>query len=76
MMRLSRLRSSRQRRLQTLVFVLIFAIPAVAQSVAQSQAASERRVDSLLKQLTLEEKVDLIGGVDDFYIRAVPKIGA
>jgi len=75
MMRLSRLRSSRQRRLQTLVFVLIFAIPAVAQSVAQSQAASERRVDSLLKQLTLEEKVDLIGGVDDFYIRAVPKIG-
>jgi len=23
----------------------------------------------------LEEKIDLIGGVDDFYIRAIPKIG-
>ena len=31
----------------------------------------EARVDSLLKQLSLEEKVDLIGGVDDFYIRAI-----
>ena len=35
----------------------------------------EARVDSLLKQLTLEEKIDLIGGVDEFYIRAIPHIG-
>ena len=32
-------------------------------------------MDSLLKKLTLEEKIDLIGGVDDFYIRANEKIG-
>src|ERR1700726_1592469 len=29
----------------------------------------------MLKALTLEEKIDLIGGVDDFYIRANQKIG-
>jgi beta-glucosidase len=33
------------------------------------------RIDSLLKKLTLDEKIDLIGGVDDFYIRASEKIG-
>jgi beta-glucosidase len=63
------------RNLPTLLLVLIFLVPAVAQSTPQPQAAVESRIDSLLKQLTLEEKVDLIGGVDDFYIRAVPKIG-
>ena len=45
---------------------------------SQAQTASpevESRVDSLLKKLTLEEKVDLISGVDDFYIRANEKIG-
>ena len=29
----------------------------------------------MLKQLSLEEKIDLLGGVDDFYIRAIPRIG-
>ncbi len=33
------------------------------------------RIDALIKKLTLEEKIDLIGGVDDFYIRANEKIG-
>jgi beta-glucosidase len=45
---------------------------------AQAQTSStnvESRIDSLLKKLTLDEKVDLIGGVDSFYIRANEKIG-
>jgi beta-glucosidase len=29
----------------------------------------------MLKQLNLEEKIDLLGGVDSFYIRAIPRIG-
>ena len=41
---------------------------------AQAQADVEGRVDSLLKQLSLEEKIDLIGGVDAFYIRDIPHI--
>jgi beta-glucosidase len=35
----------------------------------------EGRVDALLKQLSLEEKIDLIGGVHDFYIREIKHIG-
>jgi beta-glucosidase len=40
-----------------------------------SSAAVERRVESMLGQMTLEEKIDLLGGVDFFFIRAIPRIG-
>ena len=35
----------------------------------------DARANGLLQQLTLEEKIDLIGGVDDFYVRPVKHIG-
>jgi beta-glucosidase len=35
----------------------------------------EARVQSLLTQMTLEEKIDLIGGVDDMFVRGVPRLG-
>ena len=54
---------------------LFFVLPAVCQTAPASQAATEARVDSMLKQLSLEEKIDLLGGVDSFYIRAIPRIG-
>ena len=54
--------------------LLLFVLPALGQAVQPSQPDVEARVDSLLKQLSLEEKVDLIGGVDDFYIREIPHI--
>jgi beta-glucosidase len=55
------------------LLLLLFASFVVCQTgLSQS---TEARVDAMLKQLTLEEKIDLIGGVDDFYIRAIPKIG-
>lgn len=40
-----------------------------------SPADIERRVESLLSQMTLEEKIDLLGGVDGFFIRGVPRLG-
>jgi beta-glucosidase len=33
------------------------------------------RVDALLKRLTLEEKIDLLGGIDGFFIRDMKEIG-
>jgi beta-glucosidase len=58
------------------LFVLILTAHSYLASQAQpSTSEIEARVDSMLKKLTLEEKIDLIGGQDDFYIRAVPKIG-
>jgi beta-glucosidase len=64
------------RKVQSLsLFVLFFLLPAVSQQAAPTPPDIESRIDSMLKALTLEEKVDLIGGVDDFYIRANQKIG-
>jgi beta-glucosidase len=64
------------RRIQSsCLLVLLFLVPVVCQTAPTSPAATEARIDSMLKQLSLEEKIDLIGGVDDFYIRAIPRIG-
>ena len=56
------------------LLLLLSAVPALCQMAPSSQG-TDARVDSLLKQLSLEEKIDLLGGVDSFYIRAIPKIG-
>src|SRR6266436_4009110 len=62
-----------------LTLMSINVIPALAQSPARTTtsdpAGVERRVDTLLSQMTLEEKIDLLGGVDGFYIRGIPRIG-
>ena len=64
------------RKIQSLSFLfLLLSVPAVCQQTPSAPADTEVRIDSMLKQLTLEEKIDLIGGVDDFYIRANQKIG-
>jgi len=55
-------------------FLLLSVLPVVCQTAQPAQADVEARVDSLLKQFSLEEKVDLIGGVDDFYIREIQHI--
>jgi beta-glucosidase len=67
------------RRSQRL-FLLLVILVVLPLSLAWSQAPTsspevEARVDSLLKKLTLDEKIDLIGGQDSFYIRANQKIG-
>lgn len=38
-------------------------------------AAVEKRVDDLLVKMTLEEKIDMIGGYNDFYIRPTERLG-
>jgi beta-glucosidase len=64
------------RKLQIICLLLsVSALPALCQVSQASQVDIEARVDSLLKQLTVEEKVDLLGGVDDFYIREIKHIG-
>jgi beta-glucosidase len=47
--------------------------PAVAQT-AQTQGV-EQRVESLIKQLTLEEKIDLLAGTDGFFVRDIKRVG-
>ncbi len=63
------------RRLRPIFLLLFFPIVLACSQAQTSSSDVDARVDSLLKKLTLDEKIDLIGGVDDFYIRANEKIG-
>jgi beta-glucosidase len=68
-------------RFWPIVAILTFALSvfaqkvALAQSIAPAPADIESRVDSILGKMTLDEKIDLISGVDSFYIRGVPRLG-
>jgi hypothetical protein len=51
-------------------------IPSLAQTTAPpSQAEVGRRVESILGKMTLEEKIDMLGGVDGFFVRGYPQYG-
>ncbi|MFN2511085.1 MAG: beta-glucosidase [Pyrinomonadaceae bacterium] len=45
------------------------------QGSSPSSAEIERRVESLLARMTLEEKIDILGGVDGFFIREFSRLG-
>lgn len=49
-------------------------LTAVALSLLSSQSV-EARVEATLNQMTLEEKLEYIGGDRDFYIRPIPRLG-
>lgn len=58
--------------------LLLFLLGPLLLGWSQPQTTSsdaDTRINALIQKLTLEEKIDLIGGVDDFYIRANEKIG-
>ncbi len=57
------------------VTVVLFAACGFPQSNTTAPDQTERRIDSILSQMTIEEKIDLLGGVDDFYLRGVPRLG-
>jgi len=57
------------------VIPLLLSLIAVAQNGSPSFADVEKRVDGILAQMTLEEKIDMLGGVNNFYIRPLPRLG-
>ncbi len=56
----------------TIVRLLLFTLLVAA--VAPSQQPVENRVNTILSQMTLEEKIDYIGGYHTFYVRAIPRL--
>ena len=46
-----------------------------AQTTQTPGAEVEKRVDAILGKMTLEEKLTIIGGINDFYIQAIPRLG-
>lgn len=55
--------------------LLAFSFVCFGQSPVPDSPAIEHRVDSMLSKLTLEQKIELIGGYNDAYIRAEPSAG-
>ena len=61
--------------------LLFAAVPALALSMAGAVSADsadaqiERRVESIVGQMTIEEKIDLLGGVNLFDVRGVTRLG-
>jgi beta-glucosidase len=49
--------------------------PAGAGPRASDPTEIDRRVESILGRMTLEEKIDLLSGVDGFYTKGVPRLG-
>src|SRR5258708_2042436 len=54
-----------------LLFVTQFSMP----QATPSKTDAEKRVDSILSQMTRDEKIEIIGGINDFYTRAIPRLG-
>jgi beta-glucosidase len=60
---------------KTIVIVLAILQAVVAQTASSSPGDVTRRVEVLLSQMSLEEKISYIGGVDPFFIRSIPRLG-
>ncbi len=52
---------------------LIFPVLGLASDLSPTVADS--RAETILAQMTLQEKIDYIGGYNGFYVRAVPRLG-
>jgi len=57
------------------VILLVGLVPIAAAQTSGAPASVDERVDSILRQMTLEEKITYIGGINDFFIRPVPRVG-
>lgn len=53
----------------------VIAAPLAAQFALPASPEVEARAQKILSQMTLEEKMDYIGGENAFYIRAIPRLG-
>src|SRR5436305_7668569 len=57
-------------------FIILGLVSHTASHAALTGSAEvETRAESILQQMTLEEKIDMLGGVDGFFIRGFPRLG-
>ena len=65
-----------QRKIAVIFALFIIAIAAALVPFATAAPDDvEQRVEAILSKMTLEQKIDMLGGQDDFYIRAYPDLG-
>ena len=56
-----------------LTFIIMLSTIILAAQIITPEV--EMRAEQLLRQMTLEEKINYIGGYNDFYLRAIPRLG-
>ncbi len=62
-------------RILLIASILLLSFQSFSQVYKDSTKPAEERAKSLLEEMTLEEKIDYIGGVDAFYIRGNERLG-
>src|ERR1700755_189157 len=57
-------------------FVIVFNsfVIAPAQTGQRPMTDADERVDSILSKMTPEEKIDMLGGTDGFFVRGLPRL--
>src|ERR1035438_10392550 len=58
-----------------LAFIMAVSLQAAAQAPVSDSPAIEAKAHAMVAKLTLEEKIKLLGGVDDMFTQAIPAIG-
>ncbi len=58
-----------------IIFLLLTSSYVHSQLYKDAKASVEESVNEVLAKMTLEEKIDYIGGVRGFYIRSTPRLG-
>jgi len=65
-----------QRKIAVIFALFFIAITAaLVPSATPAPDGVDERVEAILSKMTLEQKIDMIGGQDEFYIRAYPDLG-
>jgi len=65
-----------QRKIGVILALFIIAIAAgIVPRAVSAPGDVEQRIEAILSKMTLEQKIDMLGGEDDFYIRAYPELG-
>lgn len=68
-------RNSLRRTGVLVAFAFVAITLAIVPSAISAPDGVEQRIDAILSRMTIEQKLDIIGGQDDFYIRAYPELG-
>src|SRR5512140_2556884 len=63
------------RKRAVILFTLCVAVTFAQSRLPLESGSVEDRVNALLSKMTLEEKIDYIGGVRGFYVRPVERLG-
>jgi len=63
------------KRVWAVGIVVFFLTQFAAAQATPSKTDVEKRVNSILSTMTVDEKIEIIGGINDFYTRPIPRLG-